>query len=171
MVHILDFEILQTTWKNWKLRVWCFLLHFFMWFARFQTLVFKLQSIWCKASYTEFSFHVQFQYRKKNEELTLCLNSNQLSTWAHKCHFFKVADWRLLTFVIYCFASFALGLVFILPNGSQILQNTHYAVEASSILLSFIMVCMYFSKFGLLGLCKDCRNFCLLLKVPPRRRI
>ena len=49
--------------------------------------------------------------------------------------------------------------MFILPNGSQILQNTHYAVEASSILLSFIMVCMYFSKFGLLGLCKDCRNF------------
>ena len=74
-------------------------------------------------------------------------------------------DWRLLTFVIYCFASFALGLVFILPNGSQILQNTHYAVEASSILLSFIMVCMYFSKFGLLGLCKDCRNFLFVIEI------
>ena len=62
--------------------------------------------------------------------------------------------------------------MFILPNGSQILQNTHYAVEASSILLSFIMVCMYFSKFGLLGLCKDSVViFCLLLKSPPRLRI
>ena len=24
--------------KNWKLRVWCSLYHFFMWFARYQTL-------------------------------------------------------------------------------------------------------------------------------------
>ena len=55
--------------------------------------------------------------------------------------------------------------MFILPNGSQILQNTHYAVEASSILLSFIMVCMYFSKFGLLGLCKDCRNFLFVIEI------
>ena len=41
-VHILRFEILQTTWKNkkhqntksknWKLRVWCSLFHFYMWF-------------------------------------------------------------------------------------------------------------------------------------------
>jgi len=60
-----------------------------------------------------------------------------------------VADWRLLTFVIYCFASFALGLVFILPNGSQILQNTHYAVEASSILLSFIMILTIVYGYGL----------------------
>ena len=51
-----------------------------------------------------------------------------------------VSDWRLLTFVIYCFTSFAFGLIFLLPNGSQILQNTQYAVEASSILLSFMMV-------------------------------
>ena len=55
--------------------------------------------------------------------------------------------------------------MFILPNGSQILQNTHYAVEASSILLSFIMVCMYFFKFGLLGLCKDCRNFLFVIEI------
>ena len=48
-VHLLKFEILQTTWNNktknismlnvlvkyWKLRVWCSLFHFFMWFARF----------------------------------------------------------------------------------------------------------------------------------------
>ena len=51
-----------------------------------------------------------------------------------------VYNWRLLTFVIYCFTSFGLGIIFVVPNGSQILQNTRYAVESSSILLSFIMV-------------------------------
>ena len=51
-----------------------------------------------------------------------------------------VSNWRLLTYVIYCFTSFGLGIIFIVPNGSQILQNTQYAVESSSILLSFMMV-------------------------------
>ena len=27
------------------------------------------------------------------------------------------------------------------------------------------MVCMYFSKFGLLGLCKDCRNFLFVIEI------
>ena len=31
--------------KNWKVRVWCSLFHFFMWFARFQILICKPQSI------------------------------------------------------------------------------------------------------------------------------
>ena len=58
-VHMLKFEILQTTWKNktksikmldllvknWKLRVWWFLFHFFMWFAWFQILICEPQSI------------------------------------------------------------------------------------------------------------------------------
>ena len=61
-VHILKFEILQTTWinetkdikmlnllvKNWKLSVCCSLFHFFMWFARFNILICEPQSIWCK---------------------------------------------------------------------------------------------------------------------------
>ena len=34
--------------KNWKLRVWCSLLHFFLWFARFQNLICEPQSIWRK---------------------------------------------------------------------------------------------------------------------------
>ena len=51
-----------------------------------------------------------------------------------------ISNWRLLTFVVYCFISFGLGVIFLVPNGSQILHNTRYAVELSSILLSFIMV-------------------------------
>ena len=34
--------------KNWKLRVWCFLFHFFMRFAWFQILICEPQSIWRK---------------------------------------------------------------------------------------------------------------------------
>ena len=30
--------------------------------------------------------NAQFQYKKKNQELPLSWNSNQLCTWAHKCH-------------------------------------------------------------------------------------
>ena len=62
-VHILRFEILQTTWKNktkniklldlltknWKLRVWSSLFYFFLWFARFQILICEPQSIWRKS--------------------------------------------------------------------------------------------------------------------------
>ena len=62
LLHILKFEILQTTWKNktknikmldllvkkWKQRVWCSLFNFFMWFARFQILICEPQSIWHK---------------------------------------------------------------------------------------------------------------------------
>jgi hypothetical protein len=61
-VHLLKFEILQTAWKNktknikmlnllmkkWKLRVWCSVFHFFMWFARFQISICEPQTIWCK---------------------------------------------------------------------------------------------------------------------------
>ena len=34
--------------KNWKLRVWCSLLHFFMWFATFQILICEPRIIWHK---------------------------------------------------------------------------------------------------------------------------
>ena len=53
VVHLLEFKILQTTWKNktknikmqnllvknWKLRIWCSLFHFFRWFHRFQIII------------------------------------------------------------------------------------------------------------------------------------
>ena len=61
-VHVLKFEILQITWKEWNkehqtlsfwflfinLAFWCFLFCFFMRFARFQILICEPQSIWCK---------------------------------------------------------------------------------------------------------------------------
>ena len=40
--------MLNLLWTNWKLRVWCSLFHFFMWFARFQILVCEPQCIWRK---------------------------------------------------------------------------------------------------------------------------
>ena len=59
VVHVSKFEIPQITWKNrknhiktldlfmknWKLWVWCSLLHFFVWFVRFQILICEPQSI------------------------------------------------------------------------------------------------------------------------------
>ena len=62
VVHILKFEILQIIWKKWNkehqtlgfhflpinVAFWCFLFCFFIWFARFQILICKLQSIWRK---------------------------------------------------------------------------------------------------------------------------
>ena len=72
-VHLLKFEILQTTWKNktknikmldllvknWKLRVWCSLFtFFFMWFARFQILICELQNIWRKLIVLSLLYHL-----------------------------------------------------------------------------------------------------------------
>ena len=51
-----------------------------------------------------------------------------------------ISNYRLLTFVVYCFASFLLGLIFIVPNGYQLLHNTRYALEASNVLLLPLMV-------------------------------
>ena len=62
VVHILKFEISQTTWKNktknikmldlliknWKLRAWCSLFHFFHVILRFQILIREPQRIWRK---------------------------------------------------------------------------------------------------------------------------
>ena len=96
VVHMLKFEILQTTWKNktksikmldllmknWKLRVWCFLFHFFMRFAWFQILICEPQSIWRKLlalSWLYFvnglgysNFHFKFWFKIK--PLNLCLH-------------------------------------------------------------------------------------------------
>ena len=61
-IHILKFEILQTTWKNKtknikildlllknrKLTVWCSLFHFSHVIARFQVLISEPESIWRK---------------------------------------------------------------------------------------------------------------------------
>ena len=43
-----NIKMLDLLMKNWKLRVWCSLFHFFMWFTIFQILICELQSIWCK---------------------------------------------------------------------------------------------------------------------------
>jgi hypothetical protein len=64
-VHTLKFEILQTTWKNetkiikklnlliknWEVRVWCSLFHFFIRLASFQIFKCELQSIPFRASF------------------------------------------------------------------------------------------------------------------------
>ena len=51
-----------------------------------------------------------------------------------------IENWRLLTSIIYALISFILGLVFILPNGWQMVLNTHKAIETSSIvILPFIV--------------------------------
>lgn len=51
-----------------------------------------------------------------------------------------MANYRVLTFVTYCFASFSLGLFFIVPNGYQLVENTRYSTEAASLLLLPLMV-------------------------------
>ena len=71
--HVSKFEILKTTWKNktksikmldvlmknWKIRVWCSLFHFFMRFAWFQILKCEPQSIWCKFLALSWLYHLE----------------------------------------------------------------------------------------------------------------
>ena len=40
---------------------------------------------------------------------------------------------RLITSSIFCLGSFSMGLFFIVPNGSQLLYNTNYALETASV--------------------------------------
>ena len=48
--------------KNWKLRVWCSLLHFFMWFATFQILICELQIIWHTLLVLSWLYKDQFHF-------------------------------------------------------------------------------------------------------------
>ena len=50
--------------KNWKLRVWCSLFNFFMWFAWFQILICERQSILCKL------LVLSWLYIKFNKQIT-----------------------------------------------------------------------------------------------------
>ena len=51
-----------------------------------------------------------------------------------------LANWRLLTSIIYAFVSFILALIFTVPNGWQMVLNTQKALEVSSVLLMPLLV-------------------------------
>ena len=51
-----------------------------------------------------------------------------------------LANWRLLTSIIYAFVSFIFGLIFIVPNGWQMVLITQKALEVSSVLLIPLVV-------------------------------
>ena len=61
-----------------------------------------------------------------------------------------IANWRLLTSIIYAFVSFMVGIVFTVPNGWQMVLDTFKAVEISSILLLPFMVRILARKFKIL---------------------
>ena len=79
MLYISKFEILQTTWKkqnmldllmrNWKLRVWCSLFHFFS--CDLQD--FKFSYVNCKAFGASFLFWVDFTL--------VCMPNPKVKSW------------------------------------------------------------------------------------------
>ena len=54
-----------------------------------------------------------------------------------------LTNWRLLTSIIYAFVSFIFGLIFIVPNGWQMVVNTLKALEVSSVLLIPFVVILF----------------------------
>ena len=50
---------------------------------------------------------------------------------------------RILTTSTFCFTSFLLGLIFLLPNGYQLLHNTTYALETASVLYIIYIVSIF----------------------------
>ena len=54
-----------------------------------------------------------------------------------------LTNWRLLTSIIYAFVSFIFGLIFIVPNGWQMVLNTLKALEVSSVLLIPFVVILF----------------------------
>ena len=119
-VHILKFEILQTTWKkkphtpkcyaisideNWKLRVWYSLFHFFMWFARFQILVFEPKSIWRKL------LVLSWLYKLETTKQALKRFHKQIKKKIFKSRFGSVS-WKLRSWNIYQTASFLGSLLY-----------------------------------------------------------
>ena len=61
--------------KNWKLRVWCSLFLFFMWFARFQILIFEPQSIRHKLLVLSWLYKEIWSYLK------ISMNDYQENPW------------------------------------------------------------------------------------------
>ena len=61
--------------KNWKLRVWCSLFLFFMWFARFQILIFEPQSIRHKLLLLSWLYKEIWSYLK------ISMNDYQENPW------------------------------------------------------------------------------------------
>ena len=54
---------------------------------------------------------------------------------------------RILTPSTFCFTSFLLGLIFLLPNGYQLLHNTTYALETASVLYIIFIVSISHGNF------------------------
>ena len=103
-VHIIKFEILQTTWKNkaknikmlnllvknWKLRVWCSL---FLWFDMFQILLCKPKSIWRKLLVLSWLWLLFFSSRVNQSWFLNLKKMFMLSFWRATNQLFLVKLW------------------------------------------------------------------------------
>ena len=100
---------------------------------------------------------------KKNQELPLSWNSNQLSTWTHKCHL--KGGW--LAPFGFCHLLLCLIRAWTGVHPTKWIANfTKYPLCCGGIInFTEFYYGMYFSKFGVLGLCKDCRNFLFVIEI------